>query len=185
MVAARPVALVGLPGTGKSTVAPLLAELLDAPAVDLDRAVEEAECATVGELFGRGEDVFRDAEARALAAALADGPAVVATGGGVVLREENRRALTGADVIWLRAPLALLVARLAAHAQRRPLLADDPAGALVALAGEREPLYRSVADVVVDIDGLDPEAVAARAARALAALGPRDGDDDRVGGTRG
>lgn len=167
MVAARPVALVGLSGTGKSTVAPLLATLLGCRPVDLDRAVEEDHGCTVGELFERGEDVFRDAEARALTETLAGGPSVIATGGGVVLRASNRRALASADVVWLRAPVAVLVERLAGHAQRRPLLDGDPAAALSVLASEREPLYREVADVVVDVDGLDPAAVAAEVARRL------------------
>lgn len=172
MVAAGAVALVGLPGTGKSTLAPLLAGLLDRRPLDLDRAVEEAEGCSVAALFEQGEAVFRDAEERALGAALASGPTVIATGGGVVLRAANRRALGAAEVVWLRAPVAVLVARLAGQSHGRPLLAHDPAAALAALATEREPLYREVADVVVDIDGLDPSAVAVEVVRRLGAASP-------------
>ena len=107
-----------------------------------------------------GEPEFRRAEAELLAEVLVGPPAVVATGGGAVLDPESRRRLADAFVVWLSAPIDLLVRRLSDVAERRPLLADDPATALRAMATEREPLYREVADLVVDVARRSPEEIA-------------------------
>ena len=119
------VALVGLSGTGKSTVAPLLAARRGLAVVDLDGAVVATDGRPVAEIFATdGEAVFRSLESSALAAALAGPPAVVATGGGVVLDADNRTALTEyATVVWLQAAPAALVERLASSPEERPLLA--------------------------------------------------------------
>jgi shikimate kinase len=150
------VALVGLSGAGKSTVAPMLARRLGYLAVDLDRAVEARAGRGVAELFDRlGEAGFRDLEAAELQRVLDGPPAVVATGGGVVLRAANRERLRSqARVVWLRADPADLADRLAGCGEERPLLAGDAAAALRRLAAEREHLYREVADVTVDVTGL-------------------------------
>ena len=153
--------LVGLSGTGKSTVAPLLAERRGVVAVDLDRLLEQRFGRPVAQVFLEdGEPEFRRAEAELLAEVLVGPPAVVATGGGAVLDPESRRRLADAFVVWLSAPIDLLVRRLSDVAERRPLLADDPATALRAMATEREPLYREVADLVVDVARRSPEEIA-------------------------
>ncbi|MCB1268539.1 MAG: shikimate kinase [Microthrixaceae bacterium] len=153
--------LVGLSGTGKSTVAPLLAERRGVVAVDLDRLLEQRFGRPVARVFIEdGEPEFRRAEAELLAEVLVGPPAVVATGGGAVLDPESRRRLADAFVVWLSAPIDLLVRRLSDVAERRPLLADDPATALRAMATEREPLYREVADLVVDVARRSPEEIA-------------------------
>lgn len=157
------IALVGLPGSGKSTLAPLLASRLGRRAVvDLDRLVEERFGTTVSAIFSEhGEAVFRDAESEALAASLDGDPAVIATGGGVVLSAENRRRLAAsARVVWLRAHPDHLQERLADGSSSRPLLAGDPAFALARLSEERNALYEQIADLVVDVDGVAPNDLA-------------------------
>ena len=164
------IALVGLSGSGKSTVAPLVSARrgLGAP-VDLDRVVEGRVGRPVHELFEEeGEATFRRLESDALADALAGPPVVIATGGGVVLDAENRRLLrSGASVVWLRGSPAHLASRLADTTEARPLLSGDAEFALHRLAEEREALYSEVADVVIDVDGVDPVTVADEVVRAL------------------
>jgi len=156
------VALVGLSGSGKSTVAPLVAARLGLAVVDIDREVESRRGCSVAELFEReGEAAFRADEADALAAALAGPPAVIATGGGAVLDAGNRSALAkGATTVWLRGEPAELGARLAVGTEARPLLSGDPVFALIRLAEERNALYGEVSHEVVDVGGADPLTVA-------------------------
>ena len=151
-------------GTGKTTVGRIVAERLGRPFVDSDEQVEARTGRTVREIFeADGEPTFRAEESAALAEALAAGePTVVAAAGGVVLDPENRRRLREAGVVvWLRAAPDVLAGRVDGGSHR-PLLADDPAGVLTRLADERAPLYKDVADAVVDVDGLTPAEVADR-----------------------
>lgn len=151
--------LVGMMGAGKSTVARALAEQLNWPLLDTDRAVEQRRGRTVAEIFAEeGEAAFRAEETRAVAdAARLAGPVVVSVGGGAVKEEANRVALRSAGtVIWLRADAATLAARLGSG-RGRPLLAGaegDLAGEVGRLAEQRRPFYEEVADLVVDVDGL-------------------------------
>lgn len=180
--------LVGLSGTGKSTVAPLLAERQGVVAVDLDRLLEQRFGRPVAQVFGEdGEPEFRRAEAELLAEVLVGPPAVVATGGGAVLDPESRRRLADAAfVVWLSAPIDLLVRRLSDVAERRPLLTDDPATALRHMAAERDPLYREVADLVVDVERRSPEEIAEMVADVVvvATTGEPSPTTDRTRGAR-
>lgn len=180
--------LVGLSGTGKSTVAPLLAERRGVVAVDLDRLLEQRFGRPVAQVFLEdGEPEFRRAEAELLAEVLVGPPAVIATGGGAVLDPESRRRLADAAfVVWLSAPIDLLVRRLSDVAERRPLLADDPATALRAMAAERDPLYREVADFVVDVERRSPEEIAEMVADVVddATTGEPSPMTDRTRGAR-
>ena len=155
--------LVGLMGVGKTTVGTRLSEILGWRLVDSDAEVEARTGRTVREIFDHdGERAFRLLETEALRDALdAPGPTIVAAAGGVVLAEENRRLLErpNVEVVWLRADPATLVSR-AMTGDHRPLLAHDPAGVLAQMAVDREPLYRAVADVVVDVEGKSPGHVA-------------------------
>jgi shikimate kinase len=164
------VALVGLSGSGKSTLAPLLATRLGGRVVvDLDREVERRLGGPVATVFAEhGEAAFRDAERDELAAALTGPPAVIATGGGVVLDAENRRRL-GADaaVVWLRAHPDHLRQRLEGTTEVRPLLEGDPGFALARLSEERDALYAQVADLTVDVEGVDPRDLADEIATSL------------------
>lgn len=160
----RPIALVGLSGAGKSTVARALATRLGWPLADTDALVVARAGRPVAAIFAeQGEAAFRALEAEALAAALAGPPAVVATGGGVVLHAANRALLQQqAFVVWLDAPDAALIARLAAHDEERPLLAGDAAARLAALRATRAPLYAAVASMRLATEELTPETVVER-----------------------
>jgi shikimate kinase len=168
---ARSIVLVGLMGTGKTTTGHLLGERLGLPYVDTDDLILERTGRTVRDIFREdGEAAFRVLETGVLVEALAaPTPVVLAAAGGVVLAEANRRTLRDADavVVWLRADPALLVQRVQGQ-EHRPLLDDDPEGTLAAMQRDREPLYREVADVVIDVDDLTPAEVAERV---LAAAG--------------
>jgi len=152
-----PIALVGLMGSGKTTVGRRLAKLLDRPFVDADEEVEARSGRTIAEIFREdGEDRFRDLESDVLASLLADPEApVIATGGGAVLRQRNRDLLRQPDVtvVWLEASPAFLASRVQRKAHR-PLLAgaESPRELLERLHAEREPLYREVVDLSLSIE---------------------------------
>jgi len=148
--------LVGLMGSGKSTVARHIGERLGRRVLDTDALVEELTGRSVREIFATdGEDAFRDLEQEVLAAALASPEAAVVAGaGGIVLREANRALLSASDarVVWLCADVATLLERVRGGGHR-PLLDADPEGTLLRMAEVREPLYREVADAIVLVDG--------------------------------
>lgn len=148
--------LVGLMGAGKSTVARVLGERLGRRVVDSDAVIEARTGRTVREIFETdGEPAFRTLETAALLDALDDPePLVIAAAGGVVLREENRRALArpGVRVVWLAADPSVLVERVRSGGHR-PALDQDPAGTLRRMHETRESLYREVADLIVSVDG--------------------------------
>lgn len=163
------VVLVGMMGSGKSTVGRLLAGLLDRPLVDSDTQVQARTGRSVRQIFeSDGEAAFRRLEAEALADAVAGPPAVIAAAGGSVLDPANRDLLKRAGtVVWLRADPEVLAPR-ATRGSHRPLLAVDPAGTLRRLDAERAELYAEVADHVVDVSRATP----AELARTIAGLLP-------------
>lgn len=167
------ICLTGFMGAGKSSVGTLVAERLTLPFVDLDRLIEEREGALVPDLFtARGEAGFRDAETAALTAVLAGPPAVIACGGGVVLRDENRAALRErATVVYLAVTAEEALARIG-DAAGRPLLAGDAARLAPSILGARLSLYRASADVTVDTAGRNIEQVAAEVLAAIAGDAP-------------
>ena len=146
------VVLVGMMGVGKTTVGRRVAEALGRPFVDSDAVIEARTGRSVAEIFeADGEPAFRAVESEVLIDALASAePAVIAAAGGTVLSEANRVALRRAGtVVWLRAPVDLLVSRVAGSTHR-PAIAADPAATLARLAEGRDELYAEVADLVVD-----------------------------------
>lgn len=172
------VSLIGYRGTGKSTVAARLAARLGCPWHDADDELEAAVGVPIATLVrDRGEPVFRDEEARILLRLLERDRCILSTGGGVVLREENRAALRtkGGLVVWLTAPADVIRRRLAADpatVTRRPgLTGADPLAEIDAALEHREPLYRACASLVVDAGSLAPEAVVAVILARLAAAG--------------
>jgi shikimate kinase len=163
--------LVGMMGSGKTTVARLLGERTGRPVSDSDAEVERATGRSVVEIFdSEGEGAFREQERLALERALQEKePAVIAVAGGAVLDPRNRKAMRqGGTVVWLRAEVATLAGRVG-DGRGRPLLTGDAAAALARLAAERAPLYAEVADVTVDVDSATPEEVASTVLEAVAA----------------
>ena len=154
--------LIGMMGSGKTTVGRSLAAALGRPLVDSDAQVEARTGRTVREIFeSDGEAAGRVLEREALVDALAEAePSVVAAAGGVVLDAGNRAVLQEAGtVVWLRARPEVLARRVSAGRDHRPLLGDDPLAALRRLDAERRPLYEEVADLVVDVDDLSTRQV--------------------------
>jgi shikimate kinase len=149
------VALVGLMGSGKTTAGRRAAKLLDRAFVDADEAFVPRYGRTVAELVAvDGETAFRDRETELLGELLAvESPLVLATGGGVVVREANRALLAGPGVfvVYLHADPAFLASRTRAKADRFLLAGDDPTSVLRRLDGERDALYREVADEVLEV----------------------------------
>lgn len=152
--------LVGMPGSGKSTVGPELARRIGVPFIELDEEVERAAGSSVREIFEReGEARFRELEAAALVEVASQDPSVVSCGGGVVLEPANRVTLraTG-EVVFLSVPLDVLRGRIAPSTDR-PLIRTE--GDLERLSREREALYREFAAHVVDASGPAEEVAAA------------------------
>ena len=151
-----PISLVGMPGSGKSTVGRHLARQLACRFVDSDTEIEHRIGMPIRDFFAaEGEEKFRDIEQDVIeeltAPNQASGGLVLATGGGAVLRPSNRDALhSRSHVFYLRSTPEELFRRLR-HDTHRPLLqVDDPQRRLRDLFRERDPLYRRVAHFVVE-----------------------------------
>ncbi|MBU3704894.1 MAG: shikimate kinase, partial [Ilumatobacteraceae bacterium] len=143
------VVLIGLMGSGKTTVGRKLASVIGRRFIDTDEEVERRTGRTVREIFETdGEQAFRLIEHSALADTMASPePLVVAAAGGAVLREDNRSLLGRPHrVVWLKAEPELLIERVGRRRGHRPLLDDDPDQRLRQLWSERDPIYRSLAD---------------------------------------
>ena len=161
--------LVGMMGSGKTTVGRALAQRLKLPFVDTDRILVERTGVPVATIFEiEGEGGFRRRESAVLAELAAGDDQVIATGGGAVLAAENRAVLrAGGTVVYLRARLDHLWERTR-HDTSRPLLATaDPRATLAALLEARDPLYREVAHVVVDTGTQSAGTLVSRVAAAL------------------
>ena len=163
--------LVGMMGTGKSALGQPLAEALGYRFIDADTTVEQAAQRSIGEIFASdGEASFRALETAVLNQIASWHSLVVATGGGVVTRQENWGHMRQGVVIWLDAPTELLLARIAADPTPRPLMQQpDPAARLSELLGERQPLYAQ-ADLHIKQQGEPPEQVAALVLEALPSI---------------
>lgn len=152
---AEHIVLIGMMGSGKTTIGRALAERLGYGFVDSDEVIQSRTGRTVREIFStEGERAFRILETQALLDALDwPEPLVVAAAGGVVLAEENRRVLRerAARIVWLTAPVEVLAVR-AETGGHRPLLDENVAETMARLYAEREPLYRELARQVVASD---------------------------------
>lgn len=165
---ARHVLLIGFMGAGKSSVGRVLATHLGAPFVDLDDLITTRAVRTVPQIFAEeGEPGFRELESAALESLVGESPTVVACGGGIVGREENRRMLHRlGTVVYLSVTAEESIRRCGAGTER-PLLADRSAEEIADLLAKREPLYTEVADITVDTDELPPDVVAGLIERAM------------------
>lgn len=161
------ITLVGYRGTGKSTIAAALAARLGWTAVDADVEIERRAGCSIRDLFETGgEASFRSWERRVLADLLTRDRHVVAAGGGAVLDPETRRDMAAAGpVVWLRATVETILGRLSAdattHLRRPPLTDQDPHSEIETLLAQRQPLYREVATLEIETDGLTSEEIVA------------------------
>jgi len=148
----RSLALVGMPGSGKSTVGKLLGRRLGGTFVDADARIEVRIGGSIRAFFEReGEDAFRDIEAQVIAELAVQPSRVLATGGGAVLREANREALRRhCDVVYLRCTPEELYRRLRNDTQRPLLQVTDPLARLREMHAQRDPLYRETAHFIVE-----------------------------------
>jgi len=156
------VVLVGMMGSGKTTVGRLVADRMNVEFADTDDEVESATGLDIPSLFETGgEGAFRAAESKLLVELLSvPGSRVVSAGGGAVLDESNRAAMRReATVVWLRADVGTLTDRLGTG-EGRPLLARNPKRSIARIESERARIYESVADVVIDTDDRSADQVA-------------------------
>lgn len=160
-------------GSGKSTVGKVLAKKLSRPLIDTDKVIEQKLGTTIAEIFAeKGEAFFRDFEKLTIAEAAKHQNAVIATGGGAVLSEENMLALkSGGKVFYLAACPWTLANRLAGD-KKRPLLngtqtVDEATDKLRGCLGSRQPLYEKYADAVIETKNKSIDQVAEEIVRIL------------------
>lgn len=152
----RPIALVGMPGSGKSSIGRRLAPQLDIPFIDADAKIEEAAGGmSIAEIFAKhGEAEFRSLEARVIARLIDEGPSVIATGGGALMNANTRALIRDRTVsIWLRAEIPVLMRRVRRKSDRPLLQGKDPEATLTQLLSQREHLYADAHVVVMSREG--------------------------------
>lgn len=142
-------------GAGKSTVGRMLSSRLDFSFVDTDHLIEERSGADIPWIFDvEGEDGFRTRETSTLDSLLGVNRHVIATGGGIVVRPENHQRLRALGrVVYLTASIEQLVARTSKDRKRPLLQVPDPRAKIIELFEVRDPMYREVADYVLETDG--------------------------------
>ena len=166
----RTVFLTGFMGCGKSTVGRCLARRLSLPFMDTDSRIEQEQKKSISDIFAQeGEEAFRRLETESLSALKRKGlRQVVSTGGGLPLREENRRLMKEAGtVVFLRVRPETVYQRLRGDTTRPLLQKEDPEAEIRRLLAERTPLYEEAADLIVDADDKTPEELAEAVAAAL------------------
>ncbi|MDC0887031.1 shikimate kinase [Altererythrobacter sp.] len=151
----RPIVLVGLMGTGKSTVGRRLAALLETHFIDADDAIVDAAQLSIPEIFSRyGEAYFRDGERRVIARLMQDDSGVIATGGGAFIDDQTRALILRKGIaVWIDCDVDTLVERTGRRNTRPLLEQGDPKEILTKLYAEREPLYAQAPIKVQSQDG--------------------------------
>ncbi len=156
------VILIGFMGCGKTSVGLKLSYRLRRVVIDTDKEIKKAENREISDIFATdGEAYFRDREMACLRTLLdSAGDRIISVGGGLPLREENRRLLHElGQVIYLRARAETIYERVKDDTSRPLLQGEDPEAKIRALLQEREPCYRAAADVVIDVDGKEFEQI--------------------------
>ncbi|HLT03553.1 MAG TPA: shikimate kinase AroK [Pseudomonas sp.] len=153
--------IVGPMGAGKSTIGRLLAKEMRLDFKDSDKEIEVRSGANIPWIFDvEGEQGFRDREQAVLADLCREQGQVIATGGGAVMRPENRQALrAGGRVIYLHASVEQQLARTARDRNRPLLRTANPEKVLRELLAIRDPLYREIADLIIETDERPPRLV--------------------------
>lgn len=161
--------LVGPMGVGKSTIGRLLATEINLPFYDSDRIIEQRTGADIPWIFDvEGEAGFRLRETNVLRDLVAGSPAVISTGGGIILHAENCNLMASTGfVCYLIASIEQLVERTSRDKKRPLLQVDNPKARIVELLGTRDSLYRKVADCTINTDRLSPKLVASEIIAAL------------------
>ena len=155
--------LIGMMGSGKTAVGRKLATQLNYRFFDTDAVVEQATKQTISDIFATsGETTFRDLETQVLAELSAYRKLAIATGGGIVLRQQNWSHLRHGLIIWLDVPVAEICDRLRGDTTRPLLQTADPAEKLTALLNQRQPLYAQADLRCVVQPNESPEQIAAR-----------------------
>ena len=149
----RQIYLIGMPGSGKSSLGRRAARELGLPFTDLDQWIEDRAGMPITDLFAKyGESAFRRAEKGALAALTRSRAGIISLGGGTAMDPENRKILRGwGSVILLDRPLEQILSDI--RTEERPLLRENPEETLRALYDQRMPVYRHLADVTIRNDG--------------------------------
>jgi shikimate kinase len=158
ITSAAPIFLIGYRGTGKTSVARQLSGRLNFDCVDADDEIERRAGKSIAAIFREdGETAFRDVEATIVGEIARRRRAVIALGGGAVLRETNRRAIAAAGpVVWLTASVDTVLNRIAADettSSRRPNLTTGGRAEVESVLAARTPIYRECATLVVDTEG--------------------------------
>ncbi|OGL88329.1 hypothetical protein A3I42_01330 [Candidatus Uhrbacteria bacterium RIFCSPLOWO2_02_FULL_49_11] len=157
------IVLIGMRGSGKTTVGKLLADTLGYAFLDTDSLIEKRVGASLEDFVNEeGWDAFRRHEAEAVVQVAGDEKAVIATGGGVVMNNESvTRLKTNGFLVLLYAPVERLVERLQGEKEERPTLTDAETFEedMLRTWKEREAQYRAVADAVVDVSGKAPHVI--------------------------
>lgn len=158
---AQSIVLIGMMGAGKSSVGRALERRTGLPRFDMDELIEAKAGMCIPDIFAqKGEPWFRDLESAVLAEATLQGPVIIVTGGGVVLRPGNVTALKQmGTVVWLDADAATLLARASRRGNRPLLQTADPPVAMADLLAVRLPLYTQAADIRIDTTRLTHEEV--------------------------
>jgi shikimate kinase len=147
----RSIVLVGMMGSGKSSIGRRLAARIGIPFADADAEIEKAAGMSISDIFAeRGEAEFRGGEVRVIRRLLQGGPQVLSTGGGAFMDGDTRAAIAASGIsIWLKAQFDVLMKRIRRRHDRPLLRTPDPAATLRRLLAEREPTY-ALADLIIE-----------------------------------
>ncbi|MDG2501665.1 MAG: shikimate kinase AroK [Porticoccaceae bacterium] len=165
--------LIGPMGAGKTTIGRQLADFLCRPFIDVDNEIEARTGADIQWIFDmEGEKGFRDRESKVLQAIIdTSASSIIATGGGIVLRNENRAALAeNGQVVYLSATKEQLYERTRRDKSRPLLQVDDRRAVIDQLVEKRDPLYREIADLTFPSGSIQPNRIAKKLAEALSEL---------------